>query len=51
MKVIAGNWKMNGTTTGLKDMISALQNVDTENKIINPMQYMKSVIWDAMKTY
>ena len=39
MKVIAGNWKMNGTTTGLKDMISALQNVDTENKIILCVPY------------
>ena len=34
MKVIAGNWKMNGTRNGLKDMVAALQNVETENKVI-----------------
>lgn len=34
MKVIAGNWKMNGTRNGLKDMVAALQNVETKNKVI-----------------
>ncbi len=39
MKVIAGNWKMNGTRTGLTDMVAALQNVETENKIILCVPY------------
>ena len=39
MKIIAGNWKMNGTREKLKDMITALQNVDTENKMILCVPY------------
>lgn len=39
MKVIAGNWKMNGTRTGLIDMVAALQNIETENKIILCVPY------------
>ncbi len=39
MKFIAGNWKMNGTRTALKEMVDALQNVDTENKVILCVPY------------
>lgn len=39
MKVIAGNWKMNGSYNGLIDMVNALQNVETENKIILCVPY------------
>ncbi len=39
MKIIAGNWKMNGTRTGLASMIDALQNVDTENTVILCVPY------------
>lgn len=34
MKIIAGNWKMNGTQQNLEQMISDLSNIDTENKVI-----------------
>jgi triosephosphate isomerase len=34
MKIIAGNWKMNGTAAGLKAMADALVPVRTENKVI-----------------
>ncbi|MBD5388831.1 triose-phosphate isomerase [bacterium] len=34
MKIIAGNWKMNGTPAALRDMMAALDNVDTENVMI-----------------
>ena len=34
MKIIAGNWKMNGTHSGLIEMQKALGNINTENKII-----------------
>ena len=34
MKVIAGNWKMNGSRDALVDMVAALQNIETENNII-----------------
>ena len=34
MKIIAGNWKMNGTRTGLREMQSALAGVNTENRVI-----------------
>ncbi len=33
-KIIAGNWKMNGTRAMLDTMFDALKNVKTENKII-----------------
>ena len=39
MKIIAGNWKMNGTRTALSEMINALQNIDTQNKIILCVPY------------
>ena len=34
MKIIAGNWKMNGTRTGLETMVRDLSSVETENTII-----------------
>ncbi|MDR0741232.1 MAG: triose-phosphate isomerase, partial [Rickettsiales bacterium] len=34
MKIIAGNWKMNGSRAGLEEMISALESVDTENTVV-----------------
>ena len=34
MKVIAGNWKMNGTSAAVREMVAALQNIDTANRVI-----------------
>ncbi len=34
MKIIAGNWKMNGTQQQLKTMISDLSSVETQNTVI-----------------
>ncbi|MBO5834050.1 MAG: triose-phosphate isomerase [Alphaproteobacteria bacterium] len=34
MKIIAGNWKMNGSRSALESMIHDLESVDTENKVI-----------------
>ena len=34
MKIIAGNWKMNGTRSGLSEMQTALAGVNTENRVI-----------------
>lgn len=34
MKIIAGNWKMNGTSATLRDMVAALDAVETDNTII-----------------
>ena len=34
MKIIAGNWKMNGTRENLESMVQALSSVDTENKVV-----------------
>ena len=34
MKIIAGNWKMNGTRENLDSMIDALSSIETDNKII-----------------
>ena len=39
MKIIAGNWKMNGSRDALKNMINALQNIDSENTIILCVPY------------
>ncbi|HIU65295.1 MAG TPA: triose-phosphate isomerase [Candidatus Enterousia avicola] len=39
MKVIAGNWKMNGSRASLQDMVKSLQNVETENEIILCVPY------------
>ena len=39
MKVIAGNWKMNGTRTGLVDMVTALQNIETGNEVVLCVPY------------
>ena len=34
MKIIAGNWKMNGTRTALVEMLDAIAGVRTENRVI-----------------
>ncbi len=34
MKIIAGNWKMNGTRAMLKNMLDALRGVQTTNRVI-----------------
>lgn len=34
MKIIAGNWKMNGSKTLLSEMVAKLENVETNNKMI-----------------
>lgn len=34
MKIIAGNWKMNGTREMLKNMLNALRDVATKNRVI-----------------
>lgn len=39
MKIIAGNWKMNGTREGLKTMCAALENVESENRVILCVPY------------
>ncbi|MBQ2017471.1 MAG: triose-phosphate isomerase [Alphaproteobacteria bacterium] len=39
MKIIAGNWKMNGTRTNLETMIKDLSSIDTENTVILCVPY------------
>ena len=39
MKIIAGNWKMNGTQENLVKMIQDLSAIDTENAIILCVPY------------
>ena len=39
MKIIAGNWKMNGTRELLNKMITALENIDTENTVVLCVPY------------
>ncbi len=39
MKIIAGNWKMNGTHDNLNQMLHDLSSVDTENTIILCVPY------------
>lgn len=34
MKIIAGNWKMNGTRAALDEMLGAIAGVKTENKVV-----------------
>lgn len=34
MKIIAGNWKMNGSKALLENMLTALETLDTNNKVI-----------------
>lgn len=34
MKIIAGNWKMNGSMAALTDMQQALMGLDTENRVV-----------------
>ena len=39
MKIIAGNWKMNGTRAGLANMLCDLENVDSDNTVILCVPY------------
>ncbi len=39
MKIIAGNWKMNGTRTGLETMLRDLSSVETNNTVILCVPY------------
>lgn len=39
MKIIAGNWKMNGTRDALHEMIAALNGVDTQNTVVLCVPY------------
>ena len=39
MKIIAGNWKMNGSFSNLKQMIEDLSQLDTENTVILCVPY------------
>lgn len=39
MKIIAGNWKMNGTRAALENMNGALQNITTDNRVILCVPY------------
>lgn len=39
MKIIAGNWKMNGSRAGLENMLCDLENVDTDNTVILCVPY------------
>ena len=39
MKIIAGNWKMNGTRAGLESMVRDLSTVDTPNTVILCVPY------------
>lgn len=39
MKIIAGNWKMNGTRAALQNMLDALADTDTDNTVILCVPY------------
>ncbi len=39
MKIIAGNWKMNGSRSGLNTMLSDLSKIDTQNTVILCVPY------------
>jgi len=39
MKIIAGNWKMNGSRDALVNMVRALQDIDTSNTVILCVPY------------
>ena len=39
VRVISGNWKMNGSRAALSEMVSALQVVETDNKVILCVPY------------
>ncbi|MBO4672506.1 MAG: triose-phosphate isomerase, partial [Alphaproteobacteria bacterium] len=39
MKIIAGNWKMNGNPEFLAEILSDLENLDTENRVILCVPY------------
>lgn len=34
MKIIAGNWKMNGTRNALQDMLAAMKDIETNNTVV-----------------
>ncbi len=34
MKIIAGNWKMNGNRAALRDMLDEIEKINTKNKVI-----------------
>ncbi|MBR4860298.1 MAG: triose-phosphate isomerase [Alphaproteobacteria bacterium] len=39
MKIIAGNWKMNGSRDSLVEMVAGLQKVETNNTVILCVPY------------
>ena len=39
MKIIAGNWKMNGSRDSLVHMVTALQDIDSKNTVILCVPY------------
>ncbi len=39
MKIIAGNWKMNGTSVTLQEMLKCLQEIETDNTVILCVPY------------
>ncbi len=39
MKIIAGNWKMNGTREMLDDMVAAISQLDTDHRVILCVPY------------
>lgn len=39
MKIIAGNWKMNGSRVALENMVAELKNVATDNRVILCVPY------------
>ena len=39
MKIIAGNWKMNGTSSNLEQMINDISQISTENRVILCVPY------------
>ena len=39
MKIIAGNWKMNGSRAALNEMVAGLQHIETENTVILCVPY------------
>lgn len=49
-KIIAGNWKMNGSFADLKNMVTALESVETQNTvIICPPYTMLGINTDTVK--
>lgn len=48
MKIIAGNWKMNGTPELLTEMMTAIGQLDTENRVILCVPYTMLRSGDAI---